>query len=231
MDIDFTMRQLSNDSDNIIRIIMEILTTETENEFISFQLVGTEPIVEQKEYHGVRVKLIAQIKNTRNPFHIDLGIGDVIVPKPEIRALLTQLDEFEKPEVLTYSLESTIAEKFEAIISLLELSSRMKDYYDIYFLANSYFFDARKLQEAVSETLKNRKTNYEADTLEKVREFQNNKHMNLKWRAFIKGLGEDLPFPEVIETIYLLMFPIFRAIVAENEIFSTWNPQSNRFED
>lgn len=231
MDIDFAMRYLSNTTENIVKIIMEILSAETENSYITFHFLSTELIAEQKEYHGVRIKLVAQIKNTRTPFHIDLGIGDVIIPKPELRELLTQLDEFEKPEVLTYSLESTIAEKFEAIISLMELSSRMKDYYDIYFLANSYFFDARKLQEAVSETLKNRGTNYGADTLEKVRAFQGDKDMIFKWRHFIKTLGVDLPFSEVIETLYSFMHPIFHAIITENEIFGTWNPQTNSFHD
>ncbi len=231
MDIDFAMRYLSNTTENIVRIIMEILSGETENDYITFQFLSTELIAEQKEYHGVRIKLVAQIKNTRTPFHIDLGIGDVIVPKPETRELPTQLDEFKKPEVLTYSLESTISEKFEAIISLMELSSRMKDYYDIYFLANSYFFDARKLQEALSETLKNRGTNYESDTLEKVRAFQADKDMNLKWSHFIKTLGIDLPFFEVIETLYSFMHPIFWAIINESEIFGTWNPQTNNFFD
>lgn len=231
MDIDFAMRFVSNTTENVVRIIQEILSTETENDYITFLFLNTELIAEQKEYHGVRIKLVAQIKNTRTPFHIDLGIGDIIVPKPETRELSTQLDEFEKPEVLTYSLESTIAEKFEAIISLMELSSRMKDYYDIYFLANSYFFEARKLQEALSETLKNRRTSYESDTLEKVRAFQDDKDMNLKWRHFIKTLGVDLPFSEVIETLYSFMYPIFTAIINEGEIFSTWNPQTNKFYD
>lgn len=174
--------------------------------------------------------LRAHIKSTRTPFHIDLGIGDVIVPNPELRELPTQLEEFEKPRVLTYSLESTIAEKFEAIISLMELSSRMKDYYDIYFLASSYSFDARKLQEAVYETLKTRGTSYESNTLDKVRAFQEDKDMNHKWKHFTKMLQIDIAFVEVIEILYAFMFPIFNAIIKESETFGTWNPQNNSYE-
>jgi predicted nucleotidyltransferase component of viral defense system len=231
MDIDFAMRYLSNTTENIVKIIMEILSAETENSYITFSFLKTEVIIEKNEYHGVRIMLVAQIKNTRTPFHIDLGIGDIIIPKPEPRELSTQLDEFEKPVVLTYSLESTIAEKFEAIISLMELSSRMKDYYDIYFLANSYFFEARKLQEAVFETLKHRGTNFGADTLEKVREFQGDKDMIFKWKHFIKTLGVDLPFSEVIETLYSFLYPIFHTIITEGEIFGAWNPQTNSYHD
>lgn len=230
MDIDFEMRYLSNTAENIAKIIMEILSAETENDFISFELLKTGLITEQKEYHGIRINLRAHIKNTRTPFHIDLGVGDVIIPNPEPRELPTQLDEFEKPKVLTYSLESTIAEKFEAIISLMELSSRMKDYYDIYFLASSYTFDARKLQEAVCETLKTRGTSYESNTLDKVRVFQEDKDMNQKWRNFTKTLETNIGFVEVIETLYAFMLPIFNAIIKEREIFGTWNPHNNSYE-
>lgn len=230
MDIDFEMRYLSNTAENIAKIIMEILSTETENAFVTFELLGTEIIAEQKEYHGMRIKLHAHIKSTRTPFHIDLGIGDVIIPNPEPRELPTQLDEFEKPKVLTYSLESTIAEKFEAIISLMELSSRMKDYYDIYFLASSYSFDARKLQEAVYETLKIRGTIYESDTLDKIRAFQEDKDMNQKWKHFTKTLETNIAFVEVIEILYAFMLPIFNAIIKESETFGTWNPQNNSYE-
>lgn len=68
-------------------------------------------------------------------------MGDVIVPNQEKRRIPTQLEDFEAPMVNTYSLETTIAEKIDAILSLMEFSSRMKDYYDIYYLANKFDFD------------------------------------------------------------------------------------------
>ena len=64
---------------------------------------------------------------------IDFGVGDVIVPNQEKRRIPTQLDDFEAPTVNTYSLETTIAEKIDTILSLMEFSSRMKDYYDASF--------------------------------------------------------------------------------------------------
>lgn len=98
------------------------------------------------------------IKNTRTPINIDFGIGDVIIPTPKKRVIPTQLDDFIKPEIYTYSLESTIAEKFDAMLQRLEFTSRMKDYFDVYYLAYSFNFDGRKLQEAIFETLQNRGT-------------------------------------------------------------------------
>ena len=113
----------------------------------------------------------------------------------------------------------------------MELSSRMKDYYDIYFLANSYGFAASNLQDALSQTLKNRDTQYDSDTLKNVRRFLDDKEMNRKWSHFAKGtLGIDLEFKEVLDTIYYFIQPIFMSIINEGEVIGTWNPQNNTYE-
>lgn len=82
----------------------------------------------------------------RVPFNIDIGVGDIIVPRAEERIISTQLPDFESPIIKTYSLESTIAEKFDAILQRLELTGRMKDFYDIYYLSKTFDFDGMKLQ-------------------------------------------------------------------------------------
>ena len=115
-----------------------------------------ELIAEQSEHGGVRVKMVGRIKNTMTAFHIDVGVGDAIVPGPMERAIPTQLDGFIAPAVLSYSLESTVAEKLDAIISRMDLTSRMKDFYDLYYLACTVAFDARTLQEAIFQTLQRR---------------------------------------------------------------------------
>lgn len=97
-------------------------------------------IVIAKKYAGIGVSIVARIKNTRTPFDIDFGVGDVIVPKQEKRKIPIQLADFEVPTVNTYSLETTVAEKLDAILSSMEFSSRMKDYYDIYYLAKKFNF-------------------------------------------------------------------------------------------
>lgn len=86
-----------------------------------------------------------KIKNTRTPFSIDFGVGDVIVPKQEKRRIPTQLDDFKAPIINTYSIETTEAEKIDAILSLMEFSSRMKDYYDIYYLSHKFDFEGKVL--------------------------------------------------------------------------------------
>lgn len=170
------------------------------------------------------------IKNTRTPLNIDFGIGDVIVPKPEKRVIPTQLDEFFKPEINTYSLESTIAEKFDAMLQRLEFTSRMKDYFDIYYVANTFDFDGRKLQEAVFETLQNRGTAYNRDSLKNIISFADNEDMNNKWRHFIKKLKmNELEFSTVITSLEVFLSPIFEAVLDENEFFGSWNCETGEW--
>lgn len=105
--------------------------------------------LEKSKYAGIGASLVAHIKNTRTSFSIDFGVGDVIVPKQEKRKMPTQLPDFKSPTVNTYSIETTVSEKLDAILSLMEFSSRMKDYYDIYYIANKFDFDGEILTEAV----------------------------------------------------------------------------------
>ena len=128
-DIDFLMRQLSNDIDKVKGVIEEIIQVPTTNDYIKIEVVNAEIITPDKEYQGVSVKFIGRIKQVKIPFSIDIGMNDVIVPKAVKRCIKTRLTDFEEPEVYTYSLESTIAEKFDAILKRMEATSRMKDFF------------------------------------------------------------------------------------------------------
>lgn len=88
----------------------------------------------------------------------------------------------------TYSLETTIAEKIDAILSLMEFSSRMKDYYDIYYLANKFDFDGKILVDALKRTFANREHNFTVEQFEQVMSFDADDLMQRKWKAFIKRL-------------------------------------------
>ena len=104
----------------------------------------------------------------RVPFSIDIGVGDVIVPKPKKRGIRTRLEGYDTPKVYTYSLESTVAEKFDAILQRFELTGRMKDFYDVFYLAQTFDFDGKKTGKALKETLRNRKTEYNKESFDRV---------------------------------------------------------------
>jgi predicted nucleotidyltransferase component of viral defense system len=224
IDVDFLLRHLQNSQQNVEEMIGEILRQDTGNDFIQFELQGISDISLTRKYHGVSVRLIGRIKNTRSPFSIDFGIGDIIVPKPKKRSIPTQLDGFISPEINTYSLESTIAEKFDAMLQRLEFTSRMKDYFDVFYLANTFLFDGRKLQEAVFETLQNRGTNYGKDSLNSIVGFANDHAMNVKWRHFLGKQKQTGPeFSSVLNVISIFLNPVFAAIVNETEFFGQWD--------
>lgn len=143
--MDFLLKKIPNTPEQLKAILEEIIATETGNDFISFEIKNVVPISVAKEYPGIAASLAAKIKNTKTPFCIDFGVGDVIVPRQEKRKIPTQLDDFDSPTVNTYSLETTVAEKLDAILSLMEFSSRMKDYYDLYYLARISFCHCSKL--------------------------------------------------------------------------------------
>ena len=230
VDIDFLMRQLPNKIEEIEKIIAEILSVDTGNDFIELSAKGFETISPQRKYKGVSFQIIGKIKNTRTPFNVDLGVGDIIVPKSEKRVIPVQLDEFTSPEISTYSLESTIAEKFDAILQLLEMTSRMKDFYDIYYLSNMFDFDGRKLQEAIFETLQNRGTTYSRDSLDKIKAFANDAQMISKWNLYLHTIKmPEIKFKTVIESLYTFLEPIWDAVINEGELFKVWNKNESKW--
>lgn len=230
VDVDFLMRGLNNDLDRMDDIIAEVLAIPTGNDFVTFKATKSEPIAIQRKYHGISTQIAGYIKNVRVPFNVDIGVGDVIVPNALRRNIRTQLDGFEKPEILTYSLESTIAEKFDAILQRFELTGRMKDFYDIYYLSRTFDFDGLKLQTAVQETLQNRGTAYEKDSFDRILALADDEDMQTKWRYFLKVLGNPaISFSEVISGLKIFLEPIWNAIINEFEWQVKWLSNQNRW--
>ena len=224
VDVDFLMRGLNNDLARMDEIIVEIMTVKTGNDFVIFKAGKAEPIAVQRKYHGVSTQITGYIKNVRVPFNVDIGVGDVIVPNAQRRNIQTQLDGYEKPEILTYSLESTIAEKFDAILQRFELTGRMKDFYDIYYLSRTFDFDGLKLQTAIRETLHNRGTAYEKDSFARVLALAGDPDMQTKWRYFLKTLGNPaMEFQTVMSGIDLFLAPLWDAIIKDNEWLKKWS--------
>lgn len=232
VDVDFLMRGLSNDLARMDAIIGEILAVDTGNDFVTFKAGKTQPIAVQRKYHGVSTQITGCIKNVRVPFNVDIGVGDVIVPGAQRQAIQTQLDGYDKPEILTYSLESTIAEKFDAILQRFELTGRMKDFYDIYYLSRKFDFDGLKLQTAIQKTLRNRGTAYEKDSFQRVLALRDDGDMHTKWRYFLRTLGNpEMAFSSVIGGIETFLLPVWDAISNDIELQKVWIATSTKWTD
>ena len=208
----------------------EIIATPTGNDFITFEIKSIEPIAVAKKYAGIGASVVARIKNTKTPFGIDFGVGDVIVPKQEKRQIPTQLDDFSAPTINTYSLETTIAEKIDAILSLMEFSSRMKDYYDIYYLANKFDFDGATLTEALRKTFENRRHAFTVEQFEQVMAFDGDEAMQKKWKAFCRKIDTKTDdFNAVLKTIKAFLIEPFMAAVENKEFEEKWTATDDRW--
>ncbi len=231
VDVDFLLRKIPNTPEQLKVILEKIITADTGNDFVTFEIKNISPIAIAKKYAGIGASLIARIKNTKTPFSIDLGVGDIIVPKQEKRKIPTQLSDFDAPIVNTYSIETTVAEKIDAILSLMEFSSRMKDYYDIYYLANKFDFDGATLTEALKKTFANRNHNFTVEQFEQMLEFDSDDAMQKKWKAFVRKIETKTDdFRKIIGTINLFLADPIKAAV-ENKIFAAhWTASKNEWE-
>lgn len=230
VDVDFLLRQIPNTPEQLKGILEEIITVQTGNDFVIFEIKDVAPIAIAKKYAGIGASMVARIKNTRTPFSIDFGIGDVIVPKQEKRKIPTQLDDFITPTVNTYSIETTVAEKIDAILSLMEFSSRMKDYYDIYYLANKFDFDGATLTEALKKTFENRGHSFTIEQFEQVMRFDNDEAMQKKWKAFVRKIGiKTDDYSTVLKTIKVFLTKPFTAAVGGKEFTPKWSANNGEW--
>ena len=212
-DIDFLAYQISNDMESIKEIFKNICKIEY-NDSVVFDSnsVLVEEIKKEAEHGGIRVKLTGYLGKAKEMLWVDIGFNDIVVPEV-ITADYPVLLDMDYPKIKMYSFESVIAEKFEAIISLGELNSRMKDFYDIFVLLSEKKFDKEVLQRAIVETFKRRGTDIQkSDQVFKKEFIEDNNRIN-QWKLFLKKIGQkDIKFEYVMSVINKLPLPIYNKI-------------------
>lgn len=226
-DVDLLTRKIPNTPECIEKILGEIIEAETDNDYVIFEIKDIKTISIDKKYSGVSASLVAQIKNTRTPFGIDFGFGDVIVPKCNKRKIPTQLGDFEPPEINTYSIETTIAEKLDAILYLMEFSSRMKDYYDIYYLANKFDFNGNILTEALRKTFENREHTFSIEQFNQVKYFDDDESMLKKWNAFCRKIKTTEKYKNILKTIDIFLTEPYSAAISNDSFSKKWKSAEN----
>jgi predicted nucleotidyltransferase component of viral defense system len=202
-DIDFLGNHLSNQADDIETAIWQISEIDLEDG-VQFHgdKIEIDEITKDADYAGLRVRLTALVGGDHQRLQIDIGFGDVIVHGPVEMSYPAMLD-FEPPKVNAYSLESAIAEKLQAIVSLGIFGSRMKDFYDIWFLTKTRKFDKQRLTEAIETTFKKRNTEIGDIKLIFEKEFVQDSNKSKQWAAFLRRISieEQVSFESVMEDL------------------------------
>lgn len=230
VDVDFLLRKIPNTPEQLRNVVEEIIEVNAGNDFVSFEVKEVAPIAVAKKYAGIGVTMIAKIKNTRTPFSIDFGVGDVIVPKQEKRKIPTQLDDFDAPVINTYSIETTVAEKIDAILSLMEFSSRMKDYYDIYYLSHKFDFEGKVLCEALGKTFANREHKFTIEQFEQILTFDKDDGMKKKWKAFIKKIDIEMDeFSVILQSIKEFLCEPYMAVMKGEAFEKQWDANKGKW--
>ena len=226
-DIDLLGRT-DNTVEHIVSTIQEICQQPAPEDGLVFDADSAtgETIIEAADYAGVRVRFAAYLGTARVPMQVDIGFGDPVVPAPSPVRLPTVLD-LPTSELLGYSRESMVAEKVQVMVYLAEVNSRMKDFYDVWWLANHFDFDGPLLARAIRETFHWRQTPIALDAVAFSDRFTKDDTKQGQWQAFIQRLRpEDAPgtLPEVVETIAALILPVFKALIEQEQLDQSWPP-------
>lgn len=229
-DIDLLAQGISNDVEKMKNVFTDIFSMECDDPLrFDIETMNVKNITEFKEYHGVNIYIDAYLDRTKIPVSIDIGFGDVIYPKRVMMEFPVILSD-EKPKVYAYSLSSSVAEKFEAMVSLGYDNSRFKDFYDIYILSNKYNFDGTELMGAIKETFKHRNTSLD-DIVIFDADFAEDSIRQSRWKSFAKKkkIMLDISLEETINGIKYFIIPIVEAIKADDIFKHEWNCKDRKW--
>lgn len=200
MNMDTCIKGISLNDEQLYEVLQEILSIDVEDN-VSFEIKNSEPIREEDDYGGLRYNIIAKYEHLIVNLSIDIATGDAITPR-EIEYDYKMMFEDRSLKIMTYNIESIIAEKFQTVISRGILNSRMKDYYDLYYLIAYKNFSKENLKKAITKTFEKRETSI--DDIDKVIEdIKNADFLRELWRNYSTHYqyASDIEFNQVINAI------------------------------
>ena len=212
-DIDF-LGYLPNDPERVAAIVRDCLAAPGQSDGLHFeQDIAAQPVMVEDRYPGVRVILRGHLSGATFRLQLDIAVDDVAVPEPgwvTYPALL----EGEGPQILAYAPSTAIAEKLEAIVSLGEATSRMKDFYDVWLLATTMDLEGRTCAQSIRATFAHRGTAFPSIVPAVMTDdFARRPETNRQWRSFLKKAGA-VPEPQldrVLELLRVFFMPVAQA--------------------
>jgi predicted nucleotidyltransferase component of viral defense system len=224
MDIDM-LRKGKADQATLVALVKDCASLEVEADGLNFlaDSVVAEEITKDSEYKGTRILIDARMDNVRLKIQIDFGVGDVMVPGPQMIEYPVFLDG-DTIQLLAYPVESAIAEKLQAMVALGNANSRMKDFYDVWICSNHLDFDTDTLLKAIDATFKNRETPVPAEEFEALTPNFVGAH-RVQWNAFVKKIGAGEltdAFGKVVEDLKIFAMPVLRSLARDEKLTRQW---------
>ena len=210
MDIDTTVKAVPLSEEELKRILLEICEIQLEDN-ISFQIVNMETIMDDFDYPGIRIHLEAFLEKLKQPIKIDVSTDDTITPGAiEYKYPLL----FEEREIClnTYNIETLLAEKSQTIISRGLANTRMRDFYDLYEIAQKLEFSRNMYRQAFAATCKKRETTFSKEKVEtELKNLSESKEIEKMWEQFkLKNcFVENIQYCDAIRIISDLILNIY----------------------
>lgn len=233
MDID-VLGQTPNSIGSVVSIVKDICRQDVEADGLIFDSssVEGERITEDADYEGVRVRFRGELDTARFAMQFDVGFGDIVIPSPLLVNYPVLLN-FPAPHLRGYTRESTVAEKFEAMIKLDILNSRMKDFFDIWLLSRHFDYDGETLAKAIKKTFSTRGTEIPAEPTPLTGTFASDDTKARQWNGFLRksrltGVPED--FRKIIEDVSTFLGPVAISLSSDHTFRGLWKapgPWSN----
>jgi predicted nucleotidyltransferase component of viral defense system len=217
----------ANELDSVEKIFQELCDQGGETDGLIFdkETVKSERITEDADYQGVRINLIGYLGKAKIPLQIDIGFADVVTPAPIVLKYPTILP-MPIPTLRGYPPESVVAEKLQAMVFLGSINSRMKDFYDLWIMAEPFEFDGEKLQKAIVNTFKRRNTTLPKETPVGLGESYSVDNQS-QWNAFLLRMRIDNiseAFTDVTQLLRSFLMPILQTSANEKIVEGEWKP-------
>ena len=216
------------DKQSLQRIFQEVCLTQVVPDGMSFltETIKVEDIREENTYGGRRVTFMGMLGNAQLKLQVDVGIGDAVSPEPDWLDYPGLLN-MPTAHLRAYRAETTIAEKFQAMVVLGSANSRMKDFFDIAALAQHATFDGGILATSLETTFKRRKTEL-PKTLPAAltAAFAADPAKQRQWNAFVERsrIKNVAKFDATVETVRGFLWPVVEAVLSQQTFKRTWPP-------
>lgn len=216
--------------ERLAAVFREVAALGVDDDGVGFDstTVKAKRIKEDAEYEGVRVTLEGKVGSAKLSVQVDVGYGDSVVPAA-VPVDFPTLLAFPAPTIRAYAKETVVAEKLHAMVSLGTANSRMKDFFDLWFLCREFEFRRQPLADAIRATFERRQTQIPAEVpVALTSRFALDRTKQTQWSAFLdrsRVTDKSLQLPQVVDTIAPFLLPAIKAADGKEPVPSTWLPK------